>query len=60
MDNDVDGQVRFHATYSHDISSSVSSLQEVGQTLAASDPYDFSPYMDKVNCSRFDVPPISL
>lgn len=59
MDDDVDREVRFHATYSHDPSSSISSLQEAGQTLASSDPYDFSPYMDKVSYSCFDVPSIS-
>lgn len=52
MDGDIDGEVRFHA-YSR--SSSISSLQEAGQTLAAPDPYDFSPYMDKVSYSHFDV-----
>ena len=55
MDDNVDGEVRFHAAYSYDPSSSISSLQEPGQTLAVSDPYDFSPYMDKVNYSCFDI-----
>lgn len=50
VDDDVDEEIFFH-TYSHEPSSSISSLQEADQPLASLNLYDFSPYMDQVSFS---------
>jgi len=46
---DADDDIHFHTAFSHQwASSSFSSLQEAGQPLLPSDPFDFTPYMDQV------------
>lgn len=46
--DDEDDQVHFHTKYAHDLaSSSISSLLETAHD-PASDPFDFSVYMDQV------------
>ena len=55
MGDDVDEEIFFH-TYSHEPSSSISSLQEeADQPLASLNPYDFSPYMDQVSYLRLSL-----
>jgi len=60
VDDNVEREVRFRTAFSYDPSSSISSLQELDQTLPVSDPYDFSPYMDKAPITMANNSPMEF
>jgi len=60
VDDGVNEEIYFHTTYSHETSSSISSLQEPGQILAALNPYDFSPYMDQAPITMANNSPMEF
>ncbi|KAF9475768.1 clc channel [Pholiota conissans] len=57
---DGDEEIRFHTAYSHQLTSSISSLQESGQPTAPLDPFDFTPYMDQAPLTLANNSPMEL